>query len=49
MPTILLFTLGSKQTAFDVESSAIEAAVDWHRHGTPQHMVVHSDSTSAIA
>jgi hypothetical protein len=45
--------LGGQQTAFDAELSAIEQAVRWFlaqgRNLPYQHMVVHSDSTSAIA
>jgi len=44
--------LGAEQTAFDAEVAAIEAVVRWMvQQGPPnfRHMVVHSDSTSAIA
>jgi len=41
--------LGAKQTAFDAEVSAIEAVVDWYQFSSLRHMVIHSDSTSAIA
>ena len=42
-------TLGGRQTAFDAEVAAIEAAVEWHRRSEFKHLVLHSDSTSAIA
>jgi len=42
-------SLGAKQTAFNAEVSAIEAVVDWFQFSNYRHMVVHSDSTSAIA
>jgi len=42
-------TLGSKQTAFDVEAEVIAAAVCWYSTSHFRHMVIHSDSTSAIA
>ena len=41
--------LGGRQTAFDAEVAAIEATVDWYQWSDFQHLVVHSDSTSAIA
>lgn len=44
-------SLGSQQTAFDAEVTAIESALYWfttHRHGY-RGLVIHSDSTSAIA
>ena len=43
-------TLGNRQVAFDAEVAAIEAAVVSYQHQDRfLHMVVHSDSTSAIA
>jgi len=42
-------SLGPRETAFDAGVAAIEAAVDWYRYSDYQHLVVHSDSTSAIA
>jgi hypothetical protein len=45
--------LGGQQTAFDAEVSAIEKAVRWFlsqgQNFEYQHMVVHSNSTNAIA
>jgi len=45
-------TLGGMQTAYDAEIAAIKAILKWYAtseaHGW-QHMVIHSDSTSAIA
>jgi len=41
-------SLGPRQTAYDAEVGAIEAAVEWYQDAD-FHMVVHSDSTSAIA
>jgi hypothetical protein len=42
-------SLGIKQTAFDAEKTAIEDVLRWF--GTTKHrsLVIHSDSTSAIA
>jgi len=42
-------SLGPRQTAYDAEVSAIEAVVEWHQRNEFEHMVIHSDSTSAIA
>ena len=43
-------TLGNRQVAFDAEVAAIEAVVEWYQHQDQfLHMVIHSDSTSAIA
>jgi len=42
-------TLGGRQTAFDAEIAAIEAVVRWYQSSDFRHLVVHSDSTSAIA
>ena len=42
--------LGTRQTAFDAEAAAIGAAAIWYRQQTQfEHLVIHSDSTSAIA
>ena len=40
-------TLGNRQVAFDAEVVAIEAVVEWQ--DPFQHIIIHSDSTSAIA
>jgi ribonuclease HI len=40
--------LGGQQTAFDAEVAAIEQAIMWFYGAEQCHMVVHSDSTSAI-
>jgi hypothetical protein len=52
-PTIAqgIKTLGSRQTAYDVEVEAIEAALSWYQTADSnyRHMLIHSDSTSAIA
>ena len=43
-------SLGNRQVAFDAEVAAIEVAVEWYCHQERfQHIVIHSDSTSAIA
>ena len=43
-------TLGNRQVAFDAEVAAIEAVVDWYqRQSSFHHIIIHSDSTSAIA
>jgi ribonuclease HI len=44
-------SLGDKQTAFDAELTAIEAALWWYEenHITHPHLIIHSDSQSAIA
>jgi len=42
-------SLGKRQTAYDAEVSAIEGAATWYQDSDFQHMVIHSDSTSAIA
>ena len=47
-------SLGNRQVALDAEVAAIEAMVEWcqqqaQSHGSFQHIVIHSDSTSAIA
>jgi ribonuclease HI len=36
-------------TVFNAELSGIRAALTWHLQGSYKHMVIHSDSTSAIA
>jgi ribonuclease HI len=41
--------LGRRQAVFDAELSGIRAALIWHLQGSYKHMVIHSDSTSAIA
>jgi len=41
--------LGDRQTAFDAEIAAIEAVLRWHRSSRFRHLIMHSDSTSAIA
>ena len=33
-------TLGSRQTAFDAEAAAIDAALQWHRLSNLRHMVI---------
>jgi ribonuclease HI len=43
------FCLGRRQTVFDAEFAGIKAALTWHLQGFFRHMVIHSDSTSAIA
>jgi ribonuclease HI len=42
-------TLKGKQVAFDAEITAIEEVLKWFQGSELQHLVVHSDSTSAIA
>jgi len=44
-------SLGARQTAFDAEITAIESALFWFLHNRREHraLVIHSDSTSAIA
>jgi hypothetical protein len=42
-------TLRPRQTAFDAEVAAIEAALTWYHRSPFRHLVIHSDSTSAIA
>jgi ribonuclease HI len=42
-------TLGTKQTAFDAEVAAIEEAWKWFGSSPYLHLIIHSDSTSAIA
>jgi len=42
-------TLGDKQTAFDAELAAIEPALLWYQCSHYVHMIIHSDSQSAIA
>jgi ribonuclease HI len=42
-------TLGTKQTAFDAEVAAIEEALKWFGSSPYLHLIIHSDSTSAIA
>jgi ribonuclease HI len=44
-------TLGDKQTAFDAELTAVEAAFLWYEDNrtTHPHLIIHSDSQSAIA
>ena len=42
-------TLGGRQTAFDAEAVATEAAINWCPGSCFEHLVLHSDSTSAIA
>jgi ribonuclease HI len=41
-------TLGPKQTAYDAEVGAIREALTWYQDSQYKHIVVHSDSTSAI-
>jgi hypothetical protein len=41
--------LGRRQAVFNAELSGIRAALTWHLQGSYKHMVIHSDSTSAIA
>jgi ribonuclease HI len=41
--------IGSQQTAFDAEVTAIEQAIRWFRGASQRCIVIHSDSTSAIA
>ena len=38
-----------RQTTFDAEAAAIEAAVRWYQVSPFTHAVIHTDSTSAIA
>jgi ribonuclease HI len=40
--------LGSGQAAFDAELEGIKGALTWHLQGSFKHMIIHSDSTSAI-
>jgi ribonuclease HI len=42
-------TLGDKQTAFDAELTAVEAALLWYHDTDHPHLIIHSDSQSAIA
>ena len=42
-------TLGGRQTAFDAEAVATEAAVNWYPGSSFEHLILHSDSTIAIA
>jgi hypothetical protein len=42
-------TLKGKQVAFDAEITAIEEALKWYQGSNLQHLVIHSDFTSAIA
>jgi ribonuclease HI len=42
-------TLGARQTAFDAEVAAIEEAVKWFGPSPYLHLIMHSDSTGAIA
>jgi ribonuclease HI len=42
-------TLPGEQVAFDAEITAIEETLKWFRYSTFPHLVIHSDSTSAIA
>jgi ribonuclease HI len=42
-------TLGTRQTAFDAEVAAIGEALKWFGSSPYLHLVIHSDSTSAIA
>ena len=44
-------SLGTRQTAFDAEATVIEEAISWffYNHGGHRALMVHSDSTSAIA
>jgi ribonuclease HI len=44
-------TLGDKQTAFDAELTAVEAALLWYEgnYTTHPHLIIHSDSQSTIA
>jgi ribonuclease HI len=42
-------TLGTRQTAFDAEIAAIEEVLKWFRSSPYLHIIIHSDSTSAIA
>jgi ribonuclease HI len=42
-------TLGMKQTAFDAEVAAIGEALKWFESSPYLHIIIHSDSTSAIA
>jgi ribonuclease HI len=41
--------LGSQETAFDAEVAAIEQVIAWFHGASQRHMLIHSDSTSAIA
>jgi ribonuclease HI len=40
--------LGSGQAAFDAELEGIKGALTWHLQNSFRHMIIHSDSTSAI-
>jgi ribonuclease HI len=44
-------TLGDKQTSFDAELTAVEAALLWYQdnHTAHPHLIIHSNSQSAIA
>jgi hypothetical protein len=42
-------TLPGKQVAFDAEITVIEEALKWFQNSDFQHLVIHSDSVSAIA
>jgi len=44
-------SLGPRQAAFDAEVTAIESALYWFLHNRRDHqaLIIHSDSTSAIA
>jgi ribonuclease HI len=42
-------TLGTRQTAFDAEMAAIEEVLKWFGTSPYLHMIIHSDSTSAIS
>jgi hypothetical protein len=41
-------TLGTRQTAFDAELTAIEEALRWYETTQYHHMIIHSNSTSTI-
>jgi hypothetical protein len=42
-------TLPGKQAAFDAEITAIEEVLKWYQYSDLRHLVIHSDSASAIA
>jgi ribonuclease HI len=42
-------TLKGKRVAFGTEIIAIEEALKWYQNSSLQHLIIHSDSTSAIA
>jgi ribonuclease HI len=42
-------TLGTRQTAFDAEIAAIKEVLKWFGTSPYLHMIIHSDSTSAIS